>query len=278
MKRIERFLEKLYDHITRDYDRIIPVVGSEGYGKSTFILEATWCYEAVRDQDPTPATVLDTVTFDDREAFRQKLLHADPTDPISVMDAAHVLHKKDAMNPEQKQTERSLLDIRIENYVIFLGYQDWGDIPTQLQSRRAENLFYIPRRGVVHGFNRQQLDEKYDSLSRGEWPEPALVDTFPSLEGTELWDRFQQIDAERKRARLQTEDDDGDAEVSPQAVAEEILDNDVAEYVKHNEFQDRAYYNKALIRYDYPELSDQQAEQVREALAREQDPADLAAG
>lgn len=276
MKRLELVVEKLYeDYILDNFDRIILFIGDEGVGKSTLILEFIWLYELARGNDPTPATVMDAVVFDDRDHFRQKLLSAEQTDPIAVMDAAHVLYKKDTMQPDQKETERSLLDVRLENYVILLGYQDWDDIPTILQRRRASNVFRIPQRGTVLGYNRQQLDEKYTMPSgKREWPDPALRDTFPSLEGTDLWARFEQIDAERKRARLQVDEDES-ADITPQEVAREIIGNSLEEYVKVNEFQERSYYNKALIRYDYPSLSDQQAEQVREALTRHQDPEQL---
>lgn len=275
LNRVRRFFERLYDkRIQRDWDRLIPVVGSEGVGKSTFILEAIWMYEEIRGHDPDPPSVLDYVVFDDRDAFRDKLLAADPGDPIAVMDAAHVLFNKDVMQPDQIEVQKSLLDVRIENYVFLLGYQDWGDIPRQLRKRRAENAFYIPDRGYVYGYNRQQLDEKYKNLDDNEWPDSALEDTFPSLEGTDLWQRFSEIDAQRKRSRLRRDDSEGEAEVTPQMVVDDILSGDLSNYVKINEFQDRAYFAKPLIKYDYPELSDQQADQVKSALGREADPAD----
>lgn len=276
MDRVERFLEYLYEnHILKDWDRLIPVVGSEGVGKSTFILEAIWLYEQNRGNDPTPASVLDKVVFDDRDAFRDKLLSAEPGDPVAVMDAAHVLYNKDVMQPDQIEVEKSLLDVRIENYVFFLGYQDWGDIPKQLRKRRAENVFYIPNRGYVRGFNREQLNEKYNNLDDNKWPDPALSDTFPSLEGTPIWERFEEIDKERKRSRLKRETDD-ENQVTPQQVVDNIVSEDaLEEYVDINEFQGRAYYSKPLIKYDYPALSDQQADQVRSALTREADPASL---
>lgn len=279
MDRVERFLEFLYEnHILKDWDRLIPVVGSEGVGKSTFILEAIWVYEQIRGNDPNPASVLDKVVFDDRDSFRDKLLSAEPGDPVAVMDAAHVLYNKDVMQPDQIEVEKSLLDVRIENYVFFLGYQDWGDIPKQLRKRRAENVFYIPDRGYVKGFNREQLDKKYNNLDDNEWPDPALKDTFPSLEGTDIWERFEEIDKERKRSRLKRETDD-ENEVTPQQVVDDIVSKDaLEEYVDINEFQGRAYYSKPLIKYDYPALSDQQADQVRSALTREADPASLVDG
>lgn len=271
MERYKRFIERLYDdHITNNYDRIIPVLGDEGVGKSTWILQAMWLYDQHRGRDPSPERILNYVIFDSRDAFRDRLINANTGDPLAAMDAAHVLYRKETMNPEQMETEKSLLDIRVENYFILLGYQDWSDIPDQLQRRRAKNLIRIPKRGVVYGYNRAQLDEKYSKLGKNEWPEPALKDTFPSLEGTELWNRFEQIDAERKRERLLSNEEDSD-ELTPQDVAAEILAGDVAEYVEHNEFQDRTYFSKPMIRFDYPELSDQQTDQVRAKLRREVD-------
>lgn len=276
LERVRRYLEWLYERkILKDYDRIILVVGDEGHGKSTFINEAIWMYEEIRGNDPTPATVLDRLVYDDRDAFRDKLLAAEPGDPIGVMDAAHVLYNLDVTKPDQIEVQKSLLDIRIENYVIFLGYQDWSDIPRPLRKRRAKNAFYIPDRGYVEGYNRTQLDKKYKKLDDNEWPEPALRDTFPSLEGTKIWERFNEIDEERKRSRLGREEE-SDGEITPQEVVQEIVSDDrLDEYVTVNEFQNRAYYKKALIRYDYPSLSDQEADQVRSALERKTPPEDL---
>lgn len=276
MERYKRFLEELHKYVQRDWDRIIPVIGDEGVGKSTLILQSIWLYEEIRGNDPSPETVLDYVVFDDRDAFREKLLTADPGDPIAVMDAPHVLYNKDVMMPDQKAVEKSLLDIRTENYVIFLGYQAWGDAPDQLRKRRAKNAIQVPRRGMLKGYSRAQLDEKYDRLDDMEWPDPALVDTFPSLEGTRLWERFNEIDKERKRSRLQ-QDDDSDSDLAPQDVVNEIVTADrLEEYVEVNEFQNRAYYSKPLLRYDYPDLSDQEADQVRSALSREAPPESFA--
>lgn len=277
MERYRRFLDKLHEHVQDDWDRLMPIVGDEGVGKSTLILQSIWLYEEIRGNDPTPETVLDYVVFDDRDAFREKLLTADPGDPIAVMDAPHVLYNKDVMQPDQKEVQKSLLDIRTENYVIFLGYQDWDDIPDQLRKRRAKNAIQIPKRGLLNGFSRAKLDEKYENLDGMEWPDPDLRDTFPSLEGTRIWERFNEIDKERKQRRLQQDSDESDTDRTPQDVVNEIVAAErLEEYVEVNEFQKRAYYSKPLLRFDYPDLSDQEADQVRSALSREADPASFA--
>lgn len=274
MQRIELFLKHLYEtKISRNFDRIVPVIGDEGVGKSTFILEAIGRYQQIRGGDPSAERVLDAVVLDSREAFEQRLLDASEGDPIAAMDAAHILYKKEAMDPDQIETEKRLLDIRLSNFLIFLGYQDWRDIPDQLQRRRAKNAFYIPKRGVVYGYNRETLDEKYDGARDSGWPDPDLRDTFPSLDGTEVWERFQELDAARKEQRLRAghEGDDEEAELTPQDVAHEIRQNDPAEYVEFNDYNGQAYVSKPLIKFDYPALSDQQADQVKHAIRRETD-------
>ncbi|WP_435125407.1 hypothetical protein [Halobaculum sp. D14] len=223
MDHIQQWLQTLHDRkISNDYDRIVIVLGEEGNGKSTFILGAMELWYQIlgrcpADTHPDPDRLLDHVVFDDPQAFRQQVLDSDAKDPIAAMDAAHILHKKTAMHGEQIKTEKSLLDIRIENFLILLGYQDWADVPDQLQRRRAKNVLHIPRRGVVHGYSRQSMDEKYES---GDWPDPDLVDTFPALDGRDLWAKFNEMDRERKEERLE-EDQEPDAEdVAWQAKAE----------------------------------------------------------
>jgi len=209
------------------------------------MLETTWLSQQIRGLGPTPSSVLDRMAHDDREAFRKLLLNSDSGDTIVANDAAHILYKKEAMHSEQIETEKSLLDIRTFNYFIQLGYQDWDDVTDQLQRRRAHFAFRIPRRGVVHGYNRASLDEVYDT---GSWPSPDLKDTFPSLEGTDLWQEFDELDTERKRERLEV-DDSPDAKdvkrqeqiktvlraVKPWAEDEGMTQNDAAKLIDYSD-------------------------------------------
>lgn len=211
MRRIQRWLEKTYNRrIANNFDSIGLVIGGEGVGKSTFMLESVWLYEQIRGRQPEVDAVLERLAHDDRERLRELLLNSDKRDPVVANDAAHILYKKEAMKGEQIETERSLLDVRIFNFFILLGYQDWSDVTDQLQRRRAHVAFRIPRRGVVHGYSRSSLDEVYDT---GEWPSPDLKDTFPSLEGTELWRRFEELDEQRKTERLEVEDDVSESDI-----------------------------------------------------------------
>lgn len=225
MDRVQRWLEMLHDReISNDFDRLVVVLGEEGMGKSTFILEAMelWYQALGRTPDgerADPDRIVRHITFDSREEFKRQLLNSDKKDPIALMDAAHILHRKDAMVGGQKDIEKTLLDIRIENFLIFLGYQDWSDVPSQLQSRRAKNVLRIPKRGVVHGYSRQSMDERIED---GEWPDPDLRDTFPPLDG-DLWEQFNELDHERKRSRLETEEEQDPEDVEWQAKAEMAL-------------------------------------------------------
>lgn len=268
LDRIEAYLDKLNRRkIQQNFDRVHLVIADEGNGKSTLMLQMIALYLKIRGEDATPENILNSVVWGGREEFKQKLLDSDQGQMIAVQDAAHTLHKKDAMDPEQKDLEKSLLDIRIENYPILLGYQDWGDVADILQRRRAEVAFVIPRRGIVRGYNRSSMDERYDGDG---WPDPDFKDRFPSLEGTTLWERFEEVDAKKKRNRLKS-DEEVDDKKEPQDVVEEIKGAGVSEYVEENEFNGQQYISKPLIKYDYPELSEQEAEQVQHALRRETD-------
>jgi len=270
LERLEAFLERVHRRkIQQNDDRMIIVLGDEGVGKSTFMLEAVWLWlKKIRDTEPSVETALDRMVWGERDEFREKLLDSDQGSVIAVQDAAHALMKKEVMRPEQVELEKSLLDIRIENFLILLGYQWWRDIPTSLQERRAETAFVIPRRGVVHGYSRSSIDHRAD---QGEWPEPDFRDRFPSLEGTKLWDRFEEMDASKKRERLapgSTEEE----QIEPREVVDEIIrDGKVEEYVDENEYNGQTFISKPLIRLDYPQLSGQQADQVKHGLRRETD-------
>lgn len=267
LDRVKGFFEKLNRRvIEQNDDRVIIVLGDEGSGKSTFMLQCVWMWQQIRDADPDPESVLENVVWGDRDELRENLLEQDSGSMIAVQDAAHALMKKEAMNPDQIDLEKSFLDIRTENYCILLGYQWWKDVPTYLQERRAENALFIPYRGAVRGYNRHSLDEKVDDDA---WPDPDLSDRFPSLEGTKLWDRFEKIDTEKKRDRLRTGDDE-DSGPEPRAVVDEIIRKETLEkYTDENEYNGQKFISKPLIRLDYPGLSGQEADQVKHGLRRE---------
>jgi len=267
LDRLEAFLERVNRRvIEQNNDRVVLVIGDEGYGKSTFMLQLVWLWQKERGSVPTPESVLEQVVWGERDELRERLLNSDRGSAIAVQDAAHALMKKEAMNPDQVDLEKSLLDIRIENYLLLLGYQDYEDVPTPIQRRRAENAFVIPYKGHVQGFSRSSLDHRYHE---NEWPYPDFRDQFPDLEGTDLWNRFEEIDAEKKRDRLRTEDDE-DTGPEPRAIVDEIIREDtVNQYVDENEYNGQKFISKPLIQLDYPNLSNPEADQVKHGLRRE---------
>lgn len=200
-----RLLSAINDRvIERNDDRVILVVGDEGVGKSTLMVTMARMWNEIRDRPAETDAVLDNIVWGGREAFNEAMKKGDEGDMIAVQDAPHVLFSRDAMVGEQKETEKTLMDIRFRNYLIVLGFQDWGDIPTGLARRRAKNTLFIPRRGVIRGFNRDSMDTRHKS---GEWPEPDFEDRFPSLDGTELWNEFQDRDEEAKLERLEDDEE-----------------------------------------------------------------------
>jgi hypothetical protein len=272
MEKIDRWMEMVYEkRIQQQYDQITPVIADEGKGKSTFMLEATGRWQELKGTEPTIDSVLGRVVWDDRTEFRTALADYPRRAAIPVMDAAHVLFNREQMNPEQIEAEKGLLDVRTQEFFILLGYQDWDDIPRTLRKRRAKNVLRIPTRGTIYGYSRDSLDEKYSECSEDEWPEPDLVDTFPNLEGTELWTEFKRRDREHKQARLRGEDDEpAESELTAREVVEEIRAEGIDRVVSVHGGNKQPYIDPALIEADYG-LSARKAKKVKSLLEREVD-------
>lgn len=272
MKRVKLYLDKLYDDvITQEFDRIIPIVGDEGMGKSTFIIQLMWFWEYVLGREPEIDAVLDQIVWDNPDEFKLALSEAQPRTMITVMDATRVLHKKQAMDRTQIDLEKDLFDVRMKENVILLGYQDWGTIPTVLQERRAKNMFYIPKRGTVYGYNRKSMNEKVE-MDGDEWPEPDMTDTFPSLEGKQIWRRFKELDLKHKQERIKPEeDDDGLDNEDLKELADKIVneeERDIDHVVSIHGGHNKPYIDAGLIEIEY-DLSSKEANLVKKLVARE---------
>ena len=272
MEKIDRWMELVYQNrIQKQFDQITPVVADEGKGKSTFMLEATGRWQHLKGDEPTIDSVLDRVVWDDRAEFRTALADYPRRASIPVMNAAHVLYNREQMDPEQIEAEKGLLDVRTQEFFILLGYQDWGDIPRTLRKRRAKNAFRIPTRGKIYGYSRASLDEKYNNYSEGEWPDPDLVDTFPRLDGTDLWTEFKHRDREHKKDRLRVDDGDStDPELTARELAEEIRAEGVDRVISVHGGNKQPYIDPALIEADYG-VSARKAKKVKSLIEREVD-------
>lgn len=203
------FLQGVYEEqITDDDDLVLLMIGDEGAGKSTLMLWATIFWLQLQGQEPTPGNCLDRIVYGDRETYKEKLLSSEETDIVTVQDAPHVLFAKEAMHGDQIDIEKAMVDIRINNYLMVMGFQSWDMIPKDFRSRRAQAAVRVYKnddgdRGYMDVYGRPELDEKYSDLDRSEWPDPHFEDRFPSLEGTEVWNAFVEKDTEKKKERLE---------------------------------------------------------------------------
>lgn len=273
LDKIQRFIEILYeDKISAEFDRIIPIVADEGKGKSTFMCQFTWLWQQQVGETPTPDSVLDRIVWGSKDEFKDAMSQYPPQSCIPVQDGARVLHKKEAMHGDQIELEKDLLDVRMKAFVIPVGFQDWEVVPDLLQRRRAKNVFVIPERGVIEGYNRSSIDKKRRT---GEWPEPDLRDTFPSLEGTSLWEEFKRRDQEQKESRIDSarggdDEDDSPSEPEPREIVAEILnDRELETFLTDNNGQ--TILDADLIRYHYPDLTQAEAKVVKKGLLQESD-------
>jgi len=263
LDRIEAFAEVLYEEkICDEYDRIIPIIADESGGKSTFILEFMIIWREITGREVDAQEMIDQLVYT-REGFQNALADYPPRAVIPVPDAARAMHRKEAMQSEQIEVEKDLLDVRVKEHVVMLGYQDYDIIPDFLQRRRAKNAFYIPTRGTIWGYSRDGLDERYEKES---WPEPELTASFPSLEGTDLWRQYKREDRKRKKERMRSS-----ASASPggdmtvHEIAEEIKSEGIESVVGIHGGWNRPYIDPDLIEMQY-DIPARKAKKVKKLL------------
>jgi energy-coupling factor transporter ATP-binding protein EcfA2 len=205
VEKVRRWLEKVHaKRLGQDFDAIVLVIGPEGVGKSTAMLQTTVLHQRTRGLEVDADSVIDRIVWNDRTELKNRLAEGDHRSAVMVHDAARVLHKKQAMHGEQIELEADLLDVRTKNFLMLFGFQYFRVIPSLLVDGRADFALRIPERGRIEGYSRRGIEHRADE---GEWPEPALVDSFDSLEGTDLWEAFVETDTAKKNERIAAEEE-----------------------------------------------------------------------
>jgi len=197
MRKLELLIDELYERRhQQELDTVMPVIGDEGMGKSTLLMQLAVKYCMVRDgEPPTIEHLLERVCYD-RADFKQAMAESDKQALIIVPDAARILYSMDVAKSEQKTIEKDLMDVRGLEYMILLGFQSWKG---EIKERRSKLALKIPRRGLVRVYGREAMDQRIDE---GSWPQSTMTDKFQPLDGTELWDEYQRVDEQQKRDRL----------------------------------------------------------------------------
>lgn len=264
MKKVVAWLEETYDYLQRDFDRIVPVIGDEGMGKSTLIMEVGWLWlDIVEDKEQTIDACLDQIAWE-RDQFKRKMGTEEQYSCIMVHDSARVLSRKKAMHGDEIEIEEDLLDARFGNYLMLLGLQEFDLLPTMLATRRSKNLLRVPERGVVHGHNEENIRERYET---GDWPDPVMRDTFPSLEGKDLWDAFEREDQRRKQERIKPDEDD-EEEMSITDYAEQVKEDGIKNVLSIHGGNGTVYIDSDLIEVEYG-LSANKSKKVAKVLKKE---------
>jgi len=270
MKKYKRFLEKVDTRkISQEFDRVIVVLADEGVGKSTLMLESIYEWESdIRERELSIDDALDRVVWSEPDELRQKMVALPNQSLIAVMDAGRLLNKKEAMKTEQVEMEKDLFDARTFGHVLMLGFQSPETVPGDVAGRRAKNLIHLPQRGRIDGYNRSSMDEF-------EWDDPKdlddidadMSDSFPALDGTELWEEFKRVDLQKKEERIAPDSDDHESEAIAKAMAPEVRD-DLGWYLSQDERNGHLYIDPDMVLLEY-DVTQRQAEQVRKLLNRD---------
>lgn len=267
MEKIVRLLEKIKKrHIDQDDDAVVLIVGDEGGGKSTLILQLIYLWMQLCNRTPTIENVLNRIVWNDREELRTKWGESEKKQAIGVPDASRVMHRKEVMKGEQVELEKDLYDIRSMQFVQLLGFQNPQSVPGDLAERRATTVLYLPSRGTIHGYSPNSLTGMTWE-SRPDWPTPDLRDSFKSLDGTELWDTYSRVDDEKKQERWGADEEQNQKKIVQDVV--EAIRDDVEYYVSVHQREGTFYLDIDMILFDHDHLTERQARQARKIIERD---------
>lgn len=267
MKKYKTWLEKLERRvISQEFDRVIPVLADEGYGKSTLMVLTVYLRETeIKGRDLSVDDLFDHIVWDSADELRETITELPEQSTIAVMDAARMLNKKESMTEEQKEIEKDLFDIRSLGHVLLLGFQSPGTVPKDMADRRAKNALHLPSRGRIHGYSRSTLD---DWNWETPYPDLDLKDSFPPLDGTELWEEFQRRDNEHKRQRVAPDEEEEGP--SPAREAARKAKENLEHFVSLDGRDGSLYLDEDMIALEF-ETSEKQSRQARKLLQRDDD-------
>jgi hypothetical protein len=120
----------------------------------------------------------------------------------------------------------------------------------------------------VHGYNEKGIRDRYDAGANGDWPDPVMTDTFPNLEGTDLWDAFTAEDARRKQERIQPDEDEDEEELSVPEYAEQVKEDGIRDVVSVHGGNGTLYIDSDLIEVQYG-VSGNKAKKISKVLKKE---------
>ena len=116
MDAIIGWLEQTHDRLRDDYDSIVPVIGDEGVGKSTLLLQCGYLWRDVIGREQTVESVVEGQIAWDYDEFKTDLGENPHYSCSVVHDAARVMSRKKAMHAEQIELEEDLFDYHVKKF------------------------------------------------------------------------------------------------------------------------------------------------------------------
>jgi len=184
---------------SRNTDWVFLVTGPRGAGKSNLSL---WC--ATQLVKPEHIIIVNTA--------REFLIAIHTAEQYSVVvydEGLRGLMSRQAMSTENIEQIKAFAQMRQnKNLIIFVVTQDLSMMERHIRTIACDGIFRCtfmsdnkeyPTQGMVLGYGpRKILKIKSDSSGQLKWPDPDFADTFPSIEKTELWKKYEQMEGKKK--------------------------------------------------------------------------------
>lgn len=177
MKQVLKTLDIAKKYQNYKLDTVFGVVGGEGVGKSTFVLD---CVDYLGGEENCICV--------DKNKMGEVLTSLKDKDPLQIDEAADGLYSKEGVSKFNKELEKLFMICRAKLWITFILIPDFFALSPMFRRRRINGLFHIYKRGRVKFYDKKAIEkinrnhDKYKSHEiRGAYP--SYTDSFPDYKG-----------------------------------------------------------------------------------------------
>jgi hypothetical protein len=177
MKEVLKTLDIARKYQNYKLDSVFTIVGGEGVGKSTFVLN---CVDYLGGEENCICI--------DKNKMGEVLTSLKEKDPLQIDEAADGLYSKEGVSKFNKELEKLFMICRAKLWITFILIPDFFALSPMFRRRRINGLFHIYKRGRVKFYDKKAIEkinrnhDKYKSHEiRGA--HQSYTDSFPNYKG-----------------------------------------------------------------------------------------------
>jgi len=261
-RRLKNNLKNMRRLLRKDTDIVGLVYGGNRTGKTTLSLQATRIVQTGQNKGDLDDKHF---IFNDDD-FRNSMDNGERYQANHIDEMSLLFHKRDGMNTEQKERNKMMKTYAVKNMFMVGCDNNFYNIDQEFISDKVDFVIHVPKRGRFEFYSKAKV-KKFKKGDDGtpETPSPDITGRFPDLDPDNqkrdpLWETYKE--QEHKKLEVSEDEEDGGARLK--RIVEEVKE-EPEEFKKELEGRDPIISHR-LISIEYPDLSNEQAKAVKDAV------------